>query len=93
MVSYILVATIIVAVLGALIGTALLAVDREDWRWGVVSVVILIGVLASVMYASAQEEAQGPCVKYETQWSYNSATKSNMPYQVCVDRGEWINNG
>ena len=93
MFSYILGAALIVAVLGALIGTAILAVENEDWRWGAVSVVILIGILASVMYASAQEESQGPCVKYETQWSYNAATKTNMPYRVCVERGEWVNNG
>jgi MFS family permease len=93
MFSYILGAALIVAVLGALLATAILAVENEDWRWGAVSVVILIGILASVMYLSDQEESQGPCVKYETQWSYNAATKSNMPYRVCVERGEWVNNG
>jgi hypothetical protein len=93
MFSYILGATIIVAVFGALIATAILAVDKEDWRWAVVSVVILIGIFSSFMYLSDQEESQGPCVKYETQWSYNSATKTTIPYKVCVERGEWINNG
>ena len=93
MASYILGATLVVAVLGALIGTAILAIENEDWRWGAVSVVILIGILASVMYSDAQQESKGPCIKYETQWSYNAATKSNMPYRVCVERGEWINNG
>jgi MFS family permease len=90
---YVFGATLVVAVLGALIGTAILAIDNEDWRWGAVSVVILIGILASVMYLSEAEESQGPCAKYETQWSYNAATKSSMPYRVCVERGEWINNG
>ena len=93
MMGYIFGATLVVAVLGALIGTAILAIDKEDWRWGAVSVLILITVLASVMYLDAQEESKGPCAKYETQWSYNAATKSNMPYRVCVERGEWINNG
>ena len=93
MMGYIFGATLIVVVLGALIGTAILAIENEDWRWGAVSVLILITVLASVMYLDAQEESKGPCAKYETQWSYNAATKSNMPYRVCVERGEWINNG
>jgi hypothetical protein len=93
MFSYIFAATLIVAVVGALLATAILAVENEDWRWGAVSVVILIGIFSSFMYLSDQEESQGPCAKYETQWSYNAATKSNMPYRVCVERGEWINNG
>ena len=93
MMGYIFGATLIVVVLGALIGTAILAIENEDWRWGAVSVLILITVLASVMYLDAQEESKGPCAKYETQWSYNAATKSNMPYRVCVERGEWIDNG
>ena len=93
MFSYIFAATLIVAVVGALLATAILAVEKEDWRWGAVSVVILIGIFASFMYLSDQEESQGPCVKYETQWSYNSATKTTMPYKVCVERGEWVNNG
>lgn len=93
MMGYIFGATLIVVVLGALIGTAILAIENEDWRWGAVSVAILIAILASVMYLDAQEESKGPCAKYETQWSYNAATKSNMPYRVCVERGEWIDNG
>ena len=93
MFSYILQAILVVVALGALVGTAILAIENEDWRWGAVSVAILIAILASVMYLDAQEESKGPCAKYETQWSYNAATKSNMPYRVCVERGEWINNG
>ena len=93
MASYIFGATLTVVVFGALLGTLFLAVENEDWRWGVVSVIILIGILAGAMYLTDQEESQGPCAKYETQWSYNAATKSNMPYRVCVERGEWINNG
>ena len=91
--NYIFGATLIVVVFGALLGALFLAIENEDWRWGVVSVIVLIGILAGAMYLSEQEESQGPCVKYETQWSYNAATKSNMPYRVCVERGEWINNG
>lgn len=93
MANYILGATLIVVVFGALLGALFLAVENEDWRWGVVSVIVLIGILAGGMYLTDQEEAQGPCAKYETQWSYNAATKSSMPYRVCVERGEWINNG
>lgn len=57
------------------------------------AVVMSVLTVAIVIAVASEEEKQGPCVRYETQWSYNAGTKTNMPYRVCVERGEWINNG
>ena len=89
--GYILQATLIVAVIGALVSTAILAIENEDWRWAVVAVVIVIGIFAFVISQVKKENAQGPCLKEETNWQYNPATKTNMPYTYCVDRGTWVN--
>ena len=57
------------------------------------AVVMSVLTVAFVIGVASEEEKKGPCVKYETQWSYNAGTKTNMPYKVCVERGEWIKNG
>lgn len=31
-----------------------------------------------------------PCMKYETEYVYNSEVKAMMPARVCVEYGEWI---
>jgi hypothetical protein len=91
--SYILQAIAVVAYVGLLfyfIGNAL---DGGGLGYVIGAVVMTVTTVAIIIGAVDQDEKRGPCVKYETQWSYNSATKSNMPYRVCVERGEWINNG
>lgn len=59
-----------------LLGTILLAISFVYWSWGV-----------SVMM---QNEKDHPCVQYETRMQYNAATKMMQPMQVCVLRGEWV---
>ena len=93
MFSYILQAVLFcgwIALLFFFLGRAL---DQEGLLYIIGAVVMSVLTVAVVIGAASEEEKQGPCVKYETQWSYNAGTKTNMPYRVCVERGEWINNG
>lgn len=90
MMGYIFTATLIVAYLVALIGTLIIAVDNEDWRWLVPFTVLLILLIAFGIKSATEEEAQGPCLKKETSYTYNAGTKTMMPYTKCVERGEWI---
>lgn len=87
---YLLAATLLVGYIAALIFTLIMGIDNEDWRWIAVFAVLVIFLFAFAMKMASQGEDQGPCVKYETSWSYNAATKTNMPYKVCAERGEWI---
>lgn len=87
---YLLQATLLVGYIAALIFTLIKGIENEDWRWIVAFAVLVIFLFAFVMKMASQDEEQGPCVKYETSWSYNAATKTNMPYKVCAERGEWI---
>lgn len=90
MMGYIFVATLIVAFIGSLIFTLLKAIDSEDWRWLIPFVGLLIIMIALIIKGLSEDGAEGPCVEYKTQYSYNAATKTNMPYRVCVERGEWV---
>lgn len=90
MMGYIFVATLIAAFIGSLIFTLLKAIDSEDWRWLIPFVGLLIIMIALIIKGLSEDQAQGPCIKYETNYSYNSATKTNMPYRVCTERGEWV---
>ncbi len=69
------------------------ALDQEGLLYIIGAVVMSVITVAVIIGAASEEEKQGPCVKYETQWSYNAATKTTMPYRVCAERGEWVNNG
>lgn len=53
-------------------------------------VVFSFFVLGVIINASIVEDEKGPCHRYETRMMYNAATKTTMPYRVCVLRGEWI---
>jgi hypothetical protein len=90
MMVYILQATIGVSYVALMFWFLIRTIEDEDWRYGIGAAVMLILLLAFVMKLAAEDNAKGPCVKYETQWSYNAATKTNMPYKVCVERGEWV---
>ena len=90
MMGYIFTATLIVGFVGSLMFTGFKALDDEDWRWLIPFAVLLVIMIALIIKGLSEEEAQGPCVKYDTRYSYNSATKTNMPYRVCAERGEWI---
>ena len=46
--------------------------------------------LTVLIYAAEMEESKGPCLNYETQIYWNSATKTMMPARVCTQRAEWI---
>jgi len=90
MMGYIFAATLVVAYMAALFFTLLKAIDNEDWRWLIPFAALFILLIAFIIKGLSEDKAQGPCVRYETQYSYNAATKTNMPYRVCAERGEWI---
>lgn len=90
MMGYIFVATLMVAYAAALLFTLFKAIDDEDWRWLAPFALLFILLIAFIIKGSSEDQAEGPCVKYETQYSYNAATKTNMPYRVCLERGEWV---
>ena len=54
------------------------------------AIVLTTVILGVVLHISFKESEKGPCHKYETQMMYNTATKTVMPYRVCVLRGEWV---
>ena len=54
------------------------------------AIVLTTVILGVVLHISFKESEKGPCHKYETQMMYNPATKTVMPYRVCVLRGEWV---
>ena len=93
MASYIFQAALVCGWVGLLFFFLGRTFDGDGLLYVIGAVVMTVLTVAVIIGAVSEEEKQGPCVKYETQWSYNSATKTNMPYQVCVERGEWINNG
>lgn len=45
-------------------------------------------LLGLVINYTTKTEATGPCHEYKTEMMYNDATKTFMPYRVCVLRGE-----
>ena len=54
------------------------------------AIILTTGILGVVLHISYKESEKGPCHQYETQMIYNAATKTMMPYRVCVLRGEWV---
>lgn len=57
---------------------------------GAAAIVLVIVVLGVAINATIKEGEKPPCHQYETQMTYNAATKTMMPYRVCVLRGEWV---
>lgn len=54
-----------------------------------VAIVGLIVCIASVLWLVSSNEDK-PCVKYDTTYQYNPATKTTMPVQYCAVEGEWV---
>ena len=90
MMTYVIGVTLMVLWFGAIIFLATYAMDGSTPA-GIGAVIVFILGLSFVLYAIGQEENTGPCLKEETQWAFNAATKTTMPYTVCVERGEWVN--
>lgn len=90
MMGYIFAATLIVAYVAVLFFTLFKAIDDEDLRWLIPFAALFILLIAFIIKGLSEDGAEGPCVEYKTQYSYNAATKTNMPYRVCVERGEWV---
>lgn len=63
------------------------AVDNESWYWGACFFVALVVPLGLALDFASDE---GPCAQYETRMMYNAATKTMMPAEFCVMRGEWV---
>ena len=54
----------------------------------------VIGGMGLFLNAALEAESEaGPCHRYETHLQFNAATKTTMPYRVCVERGEWVEEG
>ena len=90
MIDYIIAVTFIFGWFAAIIYLSIRAMDGEVLS-GIIATIIIILGLAFVLYSEEQEENSGPCLKKETQWTWNAATKTTMPYTVCVQQGEWVN--
>jgi len=88
MMSYFLIAVLIVGVIGGLVYCMGQAMDG-DIRFGIATVAIIIFILTFIIKWSTEEEEQGPCLKKETSLAWNAATKTMMPYTSCTERGTW----
>ena len=88
--TYVLQAILLVAYIGLLFYFVGNALDDGGLFYVLGAVAMTVLTVAIIIAAVDQAEKQGPCVKYETSWQYNAGTKTNMPYKVCTERGEWI---
>lgn len=79
--------TIACVVTGAWFWLFIEALDGS-WLAGVLAFVVFVFGVSWLIYAIAQEEDTGPCLRYET--SYIMVNKVMTPYRYCVERGEWI---
>lgn len=86
------IAATIVAATGALIWLTVKAMDGSV-RAGAAAIGLVTVLLGVVINASIKSEAEGPCHEYKTKMMYNVATKTMMPSRVCVQRGEWVEEG
>jgi hypothetical protein len=46
-------------------------------------------ILVAPIYAIRHPDNR-PCVRYETTYQYNAATKTTMPVRYCAQYGEWV---
>ena len=88
--TYIFQAILVVGFIGLLFFFCARAIDDGSLLDIIAAVSLIVILVAGIFKLSSEEEAKGPCIKYETHYSYNSATKTNMPYRVCTERGEWV---
>jgi hypothetical protein len=58
--------------------------------WYLVGFVSFSLLFAGMFKLASDENKVGPCLKKETGYAYNAATKTTMPYTKCVERGEWV---
>lgn len=91
MMGFVIAATI-VAASGTLMWLAVKAVDGSGLA-AAAAIGLVTVVLGVVINASLKESEKGPCHQYETRLMYNVATKTMMPSRVCVQRGEWVEEG
>ena len=89
MIQYILIAAGIVSVLGFLVLCLWKTLDGE-LLWIIPLVIVVIGIIATIMYVNNKQSAQGPCLKEQTSYAYNAATKTVMPYTYCAEQGTWV---
>jgi bacteriorhodopsin len=61
---------------------------NQNWKyWFIAAILYLATILTIVIELDKRENEVGPCIKEETGYAYNSATKSTMPYRYCAERG------
>lgn len=88
--TYIFQAILVVGFIGLLFFFAGRALDDGSLLDIVVAITLVVILVAVILKSATEEEAQGPCLKKETSYTYNAGTKTMMPYTKCVERGEWI---
>lgn len=58
--------------------------------WSISAFAVTSFFLGLIMYASSEDEANGPCIQYETQMYWNAGAKTMMPARSCTMRAEWV---
>ena len=78
--------------IGAILSGTYLIMEYEGAGRVLGVFIIFIWLLFTVGFAINLDKNSPPCLKYETQFMYNAATKTMMPAQFCSVEGEWVNN-
>lgn len=97
--SYVLGAVAMLIWIGMLFGSVILIINTTDgYSYTVfkqplhnylLAVFGLIICIASLLWIVSQPDDK-PCVRYETSYQYNAATKTMMPMRYCAQQGEWV---
>lgn len=96
--DYVLGAVIILVWVGILVSSINLLMNTISFDDGLfesnllnigLAIAGLIVCVASVLWLISNVEDK-PCVKYDTTYQYNAATKTTMPVQYCAVEGEWV---
>lgn len=97
--QYVLFALVAVAFVGALATGVMLTIsaavdfsmgDLDTYVWGKLGIglVLMVGCIA-LIFAAADGDPKGPCVRTESGSAYNPATKTMAPYTRCAEYGTW----
>ena len=96
--DYVLGAIVFLVWMGILFASATLLMDTISFGDGWfdndllnigLAIAGLIACIASAFWVVGSSEDK-PCVKYDTTYQYNAATKTTMPVQYCAVEGEWV---
>lgn len=85
-----IVASLVVAWVAAILVLLDAVIDGSTKALIVLVLFLVVPLGAFINYASENEK---PCAQYETKLMYNASTKTTMPMRVCVQHGEWMEDG